>query len=83
MKQKDIVLIIGIAVVSGIVSFVISAKLFVTPKNRQQQVEVVDVINSDFQKPSTKYFNSDSIDTTQLVTIGDNNNQNPFTTKAQ
>lgn len=78
MKQKDIALIIVIAFISAIVSFVVSGKIFVTPKNRQQQVEVVDVINSAFQPPSSKYFNSSSIDPTQLVTIGNNNNQNPF-----
>lgn len=78
MKQKDIALIIVIAFISAIFSFFISGKIFVTPKGRQQQVQVIDVIKSDFVPPSTKYFNKDSIDPTQLVTIGNNNNQNPF-----
>lgn len=78
MKQKDIALIIIIAAFSGIISFVVSGKVFVTPTNRQQKVEVVDVLKSDFTQPSKKYFNSTSIDPTQLVQIGDNNNQNPF-----
>jgi hypothetical protein len=78
MKQKDIALIIVIAFVSAIVSFVISGKIFVTPKNRQQKVQVVDVISPSFQTPSNKYFNSSSIDPTQLVQISANNNQNPF-----
>lgn len=78
MKQKDVALIIVIAFISAIVSFIISDKLFVTPANRQQKVEVVDVITSGFQTPSTKYFNAQSVDPTQLVQIGDNNNQNPF-----
>jgi len=83
MKQKDIALIIVIAAVSAIVSFVVSGKIFVTPANRQQHVEVVDVIKSEFQQPSNKYFNKDSIDPTQLVTIGDNDNQNPFSSVSQ
>lgn len=83
MKQKDIALIIVIAAISAVISFVISGKIFVTPANRQQQVEVVDVINSNFQPPSNKYFNSQSIDPTQLVTIGNNNNQNPFSGTTQ
>jgi hypothetical protein len=78
MKQKDIALIIVVAFFSAIFSFIASNKIFVTPANRQQKVEVVDTIQADFQSPSTKYFNSSSIDPTQLVTIGDNNNQNPF-----
>ncbi len=79
MKQKDIALIIVIAFISGVVSFVLSNKLFVTPSNRQQQVEVVDPINASFNLPSKKYFNSSSINPTQTPTInGNNNNQNPF-----
>jgi hypothetical protein len=78
MKQKDIALIIIIIGFSGIVSLVISTKIFVTPDNRQQKVQTVDVIDSSFQKPSEKYINKDSIDPVQLVQIGDNNNQNPF-----
>lgn len=83
MKQKDIALIIVIVFFSGIVSFLISGKIFVTPDNRQQKVQTVDVIDSSFQKPSEKYFNSTSIDPAQLVQIGDNNNQNPFNTPKQ
>ena len=83
MKQKDIALIIVIAAFSAIISFFISGKIFVTPTNRQQKVEVVDVISPEFQKPSDKYFNSSSIDPTQLVTIGDNNNPNPFSSPSQ
>jgi hypothetical protein len=83
MKQKDIALIIVIAVVSAVASFFISGKLFVTPTNRQQQVPLVDVIKPEFQKPSDKYFNDTSIDPTQLVQIGDNNNPNPFNGTSQ
>ena len=78
MKQKDVALIIVIAFISAIASLLISGKIFVTPANRQQKVEVVDVIDSNFQTPSPKYFNPKSIDPTQLVQIGDNNNQNPL-----
>lgn len=78
MKQNDIALIIVIAFVSGVVSFVVSDKLFVTPANRQQKVEVVDAINPQFQTPSSKYFNSKSIDPTQNAQVSTGNNQNPF-----
>lgn len=79
MKQKDIAMIIVIAAVSGVVSFVVSTKIFVTPSNRQQRVEVVDPINASFQTPSSTYFNTNSINPARnsqaAGTIG---NQNPF-----
>jgi hypothetical protein len=78
MKQKDITLIVVIAVISAVVSFVVSGKLFVTPSNRQQQVEVVDPITATFQTPDKKYFNTSSINPTQTTSIGSDSNQDPF-----
>ena len=78
MKQKDIALIILIAAVAGVISFVASHAIFASSSNRKQQAEVVDAITTDFVRPSTKYFNSNSIDPTQLIQIGGNNNANPF-----
>jgi hypothetical protein len=78
MKQKDLALIVVIGIVSAVISLLVSSKIFVTPSNRQQKVEVVDVINSSFETPNTKYFNSNSIDPTQQTQIGNDSNQNPF-----
>lgn len=78
MKQNDIALIIVIAFVSAVISFIASDKIFVTPANRQQQVEVVDKIDPQFKTPSSKYFNSNSIDPTQNAQLSTGNNQNPF-----
>jgi hypothetical protein len=78
MKQKDIALIIVLAALSAVVSFVVSGWLFNKPADREQRGEVVDVITSDFTLPDSKYFNSDSINPTQLIQIGDTNNPNPF-----
>lgn len=83
MKQKDIALIVVIALISAILSFFVSNKIFVTPANRQQQVEVVDAISPSFQTPSNKYFNSNSIDPAQSSPIGTGNNQNPFNGSSQ
>ena len=77
MKQQDIALIIVIAVISASVSLVVSTRIFVTPANREQKVEVVDPITTTFNLPSQKYFNSKSIDPTLNTTVG-GNNQNPF-----
>lgn len=78
MKQQDIAMIIVIAAVSAVLSFFVSSKIFVTPSNRQQSVEVIDPIRAEFSTPSAKYFNSDSNNPTQDVTIGDDNNTDPF-----
>lgn len=83
MKQKDIILVI-VAVFVGIVISVVLSKTFITaPKNRQQQVEVVDPISADFPALDTKYFNGKSVDPTQLIKIGNNANTKPFNTKSQ
>ncbi|HKR82229.1 MAG TPA: hypothetical protein VJR27_04510 [Candidatus Saccharimonadales bacterium] len=78
MKQKDVILIIVIAFISAVLSLVLSNILFASPKSRKQTIEVVDPITSDFSMPSKKYFNNSSIDPTQLIQIGNNNNQTPF-----
>lgn len=80
MKQKDIILIIIVVFVSGVFSLIISNYLFASPKNRQEQVEVVEPISASFDVPAKddKYFNAQAIDPTQIITIGGNSNQQPF-----
>lgn len=78
MKQKDIALIVGIVIISAIVSLVVSKAIFVPPKNRQQEVEVVQPITSSFEQPNTNYFNSSAFDPTQPITVGQNANNDPF-----
>lgn len=78
MKQKDIAVIVIVIFFSGIISFFVSNAVFVTPQNRQQQVEVVEAINSNFPTTNTKYFNNQAIDPTQLIQIGTTTNPNPF-----
>jgi len=83
MKQKDIAIIIVVCVLAGIVSLVVAHLVFATPKDRQQKVEVVEAISTEFPIPSTKYFNTNSINPTQLIRIADNSNQTPFNTTNQ
>ncbi|HEX8226625.1 MAG TPA: hypothetical protein VF572_02030 [Candidatus Saccharimonadales bacterium] len=78
MKQKDIALIIVAIIVSGILSLVLGRVLFAAPKDRQQKVEVVDAISTDFAQPDNRYFNVQSINPTQLIQIGENTNTAPF-----
>jgi hypothetical protein len=80
MKQKDLALIAVIVIISAIVSLFASKTIFAPPKNRQQQVDVVQPITTDFPQPDSRYFNSSAFDPTQLITIGQNTNSNPFST---
>ena len=83
MKQKDIAVIIVFAVLSAVISFVLSGKIFVTPANRQQPVEVVDKISTEFQLPDGRYFNASNINPTVQSQLGTDTNQNPFNSTKQ
>lgn len=78
MKQKDIALIIIVVAFSAILSYFISNAIFVSPKDRQQQVEVVAPITAEFPKPDERFFNDKAFDPTQTITIGENANSDPF-----
>ncbi len=78
MKQKDMLLIVVVAIVAGVFSLLLSNVLISSPKNRKEKVEIVEAITSDFQEPDKKYFNANSIDPTKLIQIGDSTNPQPF-----
>ena len=77
MKQKDIVVIIAVAVVAGIFSVFVSQALFST-KKLNLTAEKVDTISSQFNSPDKNLFSEDPIDPTQLIQIGTGNNAKPF-----
>ncbi len=78
MKQKDILLIGIVIILSVAVSLVVSKTFLNSPKKRQQTVEKVDAITADFPSPDKTYFNTSSIDPTALIRIGDKTNPAPF-----
>lgn len=78
MKQKDIVLIIVVAFFSGVLAILFSTLVLGGPRNRSEQVEVVEPIVADFPLPDTDYFNATSVNPTQLIRIEDNTNTAPF-----
>jgi hypothetical protein len=83
MKQKDIALIVVIVLVSAVISLFISKALFGSPKQRQQTAEIVQPITAEFPKPDSRYFNSQAFDPTKVITIGEENNPNPFNSNSQ
>ena len=78
MKQKDIAMILVVVFISGVLALVLSNMFFSSEEDKKQKAEVVDVITADFPVPPSKYFNSDSVDPTQLIQIGESNNTTPF-----
>lgn len=83
MKQKDLLLIIVVAVISLVASLFVSKLVFSSPAMRSQTVDVVAPLSSNFPIPNNRYFNAHSIDPTQLITIGNNNNLTPFNNVTQ
>lgn len=78
MKSKDIGLIVVVAIISGVISIILSSTFISSGDNRSQKVEVVQPIVSEFNRPSTEYFNQDSINPTQTIEIDENKNEKPF-----
>ncbi len=78
MKQKDIALILVISFMSALISVFISNALISPPKNRKEQVEVVDVISPIFPEADKKYFNANSLNPTETISIGEDPNLTPF-----
>ena len=87
MKKKDIAPLIFVVIFSGVVSYFLSNLLISSPKNRNQEVEVVDPISAEFpitsETPYNKFFNKDSVNPTQKINIGDGSNDKPFKESSQ
>lgn len=77
MKQKDIAMVAVVAIVAAATSYFIANKLFVTPKIRNQQYQIVDPLSSRFDPPDSRFFNENSINPTRDTTL-ENTNQTPF-----
>lgn len=80
MKQKDVALLVVVAIISGVFSFAITQFLFPSSKTRNLSIEKVETISSEFKQPTQNdpVFNKDAINPTQLIQIGDSNRPNPF-----
>lgn len=83
MKQKDIALIAIVVFFSAIFSYFVSNAIFASPDNRQEKVEVVKAITTEFPKPDERFFNDQAFDPTRIIVIGDDVNADPFTSQKQ
>jgi hypothetical protein len=77
MKQKDIALIIIVVFISGMASFFVSKFVFKVD-GLKENVETVEAISAEFPVPDEKFFNSQSINPTQIIKIDGNGNTKLF-----
>jgi hypothetical protein len=78
MKKSDIALLILIASITLVISFLLVKALFGEPSSDQTKVEKVQAITGSLDKPPTSVFNKDAINPTVVIQIGDPANQQPF-----
>ena len=78
MKSKDFAVLFMVAVVSGVISIILSGMIFSKPADRKQSAEVVEIITTTFDRPDSTYFNSNSVNPAQDIQIGKDPNSNPF-----
>jgi hypothetical protein len=88
MNRKNLTILIGVALVTGLVSIVLSGVIFGNSTTNSIKVPVVTKIDSSFPdaKNDTNYnyfFNSKAIDPTQIIKIGPSGNQQPFQGSSQ
>jgi hypothetical protein len=78
IKQSDMAMLVLVISVSLVVSFFVGDALINTPQNRSSEVEVVTPISSEFPAPSIDIFNEDAINPTEVIEIGNSNQEQPF-----
>jgi phosphoglycerate-specific signal transduction histidine kinase len=78
MKRQELAIIVMAMVLGGLVSFFVSRLIFTPPKNRQQTINIVEKLSSDFPQANATYFNENSLNPTKNITIGDQSNPQPF-----
>lgn len=81
MKQSDIAMVILVASLTLVVSFVVGGRLINSPNVRTTEVERVVSISADFPVPDASVFKEDAINPTQLIQIGNSNTEQPFETE--
>lgn len=82
MKRRDLLAVVGVAIVTGILTFFLASIVF-SSKRFSSKVPVIDTINSSFpdiknDSAYNSFLNSNALDLTQPVQIGNNQNQTPF-----
>jgi hypothetical protein len=83
MKRKDKFTLVGVALVTAIVSLIIANAIFSKPTKHDSEAPVVETIPAtlpDVKNDSSYnvFLNEKALDPTQPVQIGNSQNQAPF-----
>lgn len=78
MKKNDLALLILIASIALVISFLLVKTIFGEAQADQTKVEKVEPISATLAKPPASVFNNDAINPTVVIQIGDPANQQPF-----
>lgn len=71
MKKSDIAMVVLIASVSVMISFVIANQIsFLKPPQKGEDVKTIEKINPDVAAPDAKVFRADAINPTVQTVIG-------------
>lgn len=70
MKKSDLTMVILIASITVIISFIATRAIFGGAEAEQVKVKTVDKINATIQEPDPSIFNSGAINPTYEVTVG-------------
>lgn len=76
MKSNNILVLALVIIVSFIFALFVPAMIF--KSTGTNKIETVPTITSNFQLPSNKFFNNNSVDLTPYTQITSGNNTNPF-----
>jgi hypothetical protein len=82
MKRKDLSKVVVVAVIWGIISIILSGLVFKAPV-KNAKVPVVTPISTNFPQVNGEsdyqaIFNTNALDPTQLIQIGNSQNNTPF-----
>jgi hypothetical protein len=71
MKKSDVAMIILIASISVMVAYFVAKAVIGDTQNQSVKVKTVDSISTDITQPDSSVFNSNAINPTVQVIIGD------------
>ncbi|HAC56660.1 TPA: hypothetical protein DCF80_04095 [Candidatus Saccharibacteria bacterium] len=78
MKKSDIALLILIVSVSLGVAYFVGQSLLGSRTQQPVPVEKTEAITSDVKEPDARVFNTDAINPSVPINIGNSTNQEPF-----
>lgn len=85
MKRKDMIMVGVVALVAAFFAYLIAGAMFGSPKKNPLSVPIVIPISQNLPDTSSNsayksIYNAQALDPTQLIRVGGQTNNQPFTT---